>query len=63
MADIAKSEPPSKKRTIALTPVYYNTDKWIEENKKYFLPPVCNKMMCVYTDLVVFDHEYACNLS
>lgn len=22
-----------------------NVDKWIEENKKFFLPPVCNKMM------------------
>jgi hypothetical protein len=36
---------PNKKRTDALTPVHYSTDKWIEENKKFFLPPVCNKMM------------------
>ncbi|WAR19474.1 3HAO-like protein [Mya arenaria] len=26
-------------------PVINNTDRWIEENKKFFLPPVCNKMM------------------
>ncbi|XP_021362562.1 3-hydroxyanthranilate 3,4-dioxygenase-like [Mizuhopecten yessoensis] len=26
-------------------PVLNNTDKWIEENQKFFLPPVCNKMM------------------
>ncbi|XP_050404581.1 3-hydroxyanthranilate 3,4-dioxygenase isoform X1 [Patella vulgata] len=25
--------------------VVYNTEKWIEENKQFFLPPVCNKMM------------------
>ena len=25
--------------------VHYNTDKWIKENQKFFLPPVCNKMM------------------
>ncbi|KAK7103563.1 3-hydroxyanthranilate 3,4-dioxygenase-like [Littorina saxatilis] len=45
MADGDNSEPPTKKRTSALTPVLYNTDKWIEENKQFFLPPVCNKMM------------------
>lgn len=46
MAEINQNrDPPSKKRTSALTPVHYNTDKWIEENKKFFLPPVCNKMM------------------
>ena len=22
-----------------------NVTHWIEENKKFFLPPVCNKMM------------------
>ena len=26
-------------------PVIYNSEKWIEENKQFFLPPVCNKMM------------------
>ncbi|CAL1530398.1 unnamed protein product [Lymnaea stagnalis] len=26
-------------------PVVYNIDSWIDENKQYFLPPVCNKMM------------------
>ena len=25
--------------------VHLNTEKWIKENEKYFLPPVCNKMM------------------
>ena len=29
----------------ALQPVYYNVQKWIENNEQYFLPPVCNKMM------------------
>lgn len=26
-------------------PVVYNREKWLEENQKFFLPPVCNKMM------------------
>ena len=30
---------------LAKEPVHYNVDQWIEENEKYFLPPVCNKMM------------------
>jgi hypothetical protein len=30
---------------MATTPVHYNVENWIEENEKYFLPPVCNKMM------------------
>lgn len=30
---------------MSTEPVINNTNKWIEENKKYFLPPVCNKMM------------------
>ncbi|XP_041037430.1 3-hydroxyanthranilate 3,4-dioxygenase [Carcharodon carcharias] len=25
--------------------LFYNVDKWIEENKKFFNPPVCNKLM------------------
>ncbi|XP_067901260.1 3-hydroxyanthranilate 3,4-dioxygenase [Heterodontus francisci] len=25
--------------------LFYNVDRWIEENKKYFNPPVCNKLM------------------
>lgn len=25
--------------------IYHNTEKWIKENEKFFLPPVCNKMM------------------
>ena len=29
----------------ALQPVYFNVEKWIENNEQYFLPPVCNKMM------------------
>lgn len=34
--------------------VHYNIPKWIEENKKYFLPPVCNKMMHGDGQLKVF---------
>ncbi|XP_060607798.1 3-hydroxyanthranilate 3,4-dioxygenase-like [Ruditapes philippinarum] len=30
---------------MSTEPVINNTDRWIEENKKFFLPPVCNKMM------------------
>ena len=30
---------------LAKQPVHYNVGQWIEENEKYFLPPVCNKMM------------------
>ena len=26
-------------------PVYYHTPEWLQENSKFFLPPVCNKMM------------------
>jgi len=29
----------------ATTPVFYNTQQWLDENSKFFLPPVCNKMM------------------
>ena len=25
--------------------VHYSTKEWLEENSKFFLPPVCNKMM------------------
>ncbi|KAL8619676.1 hypothetical protein ACOMHN_019731 [Nucella lapillus] len=44
MAD-EKGEPPCKKRTSSDTPVHYSTSKWLEENKQFFKPPVCNKMM------------------
>jgi len=30
---------------MAQPAIIHNTDKWIEENKQFFLPPVCNKMM------------------
>ena len=30
---------------LATVPVHLNVEKWIEENEKFFLPPVCNKMM------------------
>lgn len=30
---------------MSTEPVVNNTDRWIEENKQFFLPPVCNKMM------------------
>lgn len=39
------SESPKAKKVKMLEPVINNTDKWLEENSKYFLPPVCNKMM------------------
>ena len=29
----------------ATSPVHYGVSAWIEENEKFFLPPVCNKMM------------------
>lgn len=35
-------------------PVVYNREKWLEENQKFFLPPVCNKMMYV---LHIFDNH------
>merc|ERR1711935_174587 len=33
------------KNMAAETPVLHNVETWVEENQKYFLPPVCNKMM------------------
>jgi len=30
---------------MCTAPVYYPTPTWLEENSKFFLPPVCNKMM------------------
>lgn len=35
-------------------PIIYNTDKWLAENEKFFLPPVCNKMMHQEGQLKVF---------
>ncbi|XP_067681901.1 3-hydroxyanthranilate 3,4-dioxygenase-like [Haliotis asinina] len=35
-------------------PVVHSTDKWLEENKQFFLPPVCNKMMHKDGQLKVF---------
>ncbi len=29
----------------ASSPVHYGVGPWVEENEKFFLPPVCNKMM------------------
>ena len=43
----------------AETPVLYNVETWVEENQKYFLPPVCNKMMHntqLKVSLVFFDY-------
>ncbi|XP_068208574.1 3-hydroxyanthranilate 3,4-dioxygenase-like [Palaemon carinicauda] len=34
--------------------VHNNIPRWIEENKKFFLPPVCNKMMHGDGQLKVF---------
>ena len=33
------------RRGRASTPVHLGVESWVEENKKHFLPPVCNKMM------------------
>jgi len=30
---------------MCTAPVHYPTGSWLEENSKFFLPPVCNKMM------------------
>ncbi|TRY72405.1 hypothetical protein TCAL_00299 [Tigriopus californicus] len=30
---------------MASQPIHYNVGQWVEENEKYFLPPICNKMM------------------
>jgi len=30
---------------LAKQPVHYNVGQWIDQNEKFFLPPVCNKMM------------------
>jgi 3-hydroxyanthranilate 3,4-dioxygenase len=37
------STPNSEYRTPA--PVHLSVPNWIAENEKFFLPPVCNKMM------------------
>ena len=30
---------------MATEPVFNNVAEWMAENEKFFLPPVCNKMM------------------
>lgn len=35
--------------------LHYSVPSWVEENKKFFLPPVCNKMMYVTHTLSVSD--------
>ena len=39
--------------------VHFNTDKWIKENKRFFLPPVCNKMMhwCTKCHISKYNHN------
>ncbi|KAL1417216.1 hypothetical protein MTO96_027096 [Rhipicephalus appendiculatus] len=34
--------------------VKYNVDQWVEDNKAFFLPPICNKMMHSDGQLKVF---------
>lgn len=38
----------------AMRAVKYNVDQWVEDNKAYFLPPICNKMMHSDGQLKVF---------
>ncbi|KAF8793035.1 3-hydroxyanthranilate 3 like protein [Argiope bruennichi] len=28
-----------------MDPIQYDINKWLEENKKFFVPPICNKLM------------------
>jgi len=30
---------------MALQPIIYDVDQWLEENQKFFTPPICNKLM------------------
>ena len=30
---------------LASDPIFLNVPEWLAENEKFFLPPVCNKMM------------------
>ncbi|GFU27555.1 3-hydroxyanthranilate 3,4-dioxygenase, partial [Nephila pilipes] len=32
-------------RTTNMAPVQYDINEWLEQNKKYFVPPICNKLM------------------
>ena len=36
---------PESKRTLTENAEVNKVAQWIEENKKFFLPPVCNKLM------------------
>eukprot|EP00049_Salpingoeca_infusionum_P010827 m.186687 g.186687 ORF g.186687 m.186687 type:complete len:312 (+) comp14761_c1_seq2:143-1078(+) len=52
MADSATAKRPTSKVTGAdegkkacVLPTAVNVDKWIQENEKFFTPPVCNKLM------------------
>ena len=35
--------PPTSRRVLA--PAHYPVQLWMDANEKFFLPPVCNKMM------------------
>ena len=41
----AHLEEPESKRAVVEDAQVNNVSQWIEENKKFFLPPVCNKLM------------------
>ncbi|GFS73208.1 3-hydroxyanthranilate 3,4-dioxygenase [Nephila pilipes] len=28
-----------------MAPMQYDINEWLEQNKKYFVPPICNKLM------------------
>jgi len=42
---VAKALVKMPKPERLISPIHLNTQAWIEENEKFFLPPVCNKMM------------------
>lgn len=56
---IDSGKPLRKRRTpanaaTAMGVIKYNVDQWVEANKAYFLPPICNKMMHSDGQLKVF---------
>ncbi|KAH8039440.1 hypothetical protein HPB51_007318 [Rhipicephalus microplus] len=56
---IVHGRKPHRKRrssvdTTAMGAVKYNLNQWVEDNKAYFLPPICNKMMHCDGQLKVF---------
>ncbi len=44
-ADTVENGSDGQKKRVTAEPVFYNIAEWIKQNEKFFLPPVCNKMM------------------